>query len=595
MSVETVPAGVPAETEPPKAARPPRAWPPLALLGIYWGIAIGLRYVEVPFFFRFLYGMAAPALLLIAFSIWWWRNRAIPLGHRALGFIVVVGGALLAAPLSHPSIGLWTALMTGLPFAMTVWTLWIVAARKLALWRIGAIGLVLMLATWGSLALIRIEGVDGDLRPAMHWRWTPTAEEVFLADRVAAPSTGSPAPSAASSVEIAPGDWPVFRGPGRDAVVQSLSIATDWNARPPKLLWKQRIGPAWSSLIIVGKRLYTQEQRGEQELVVCYDAETGRELWAHADATRFWESVSGAGPRATPTFAEGRIYALGATGILNCLDAVTGKPHWSRNLQTDADAKIPMWGLSSSPLVAGGIVVVYGAGEDHDNLLAFDAETGNRAWSAAGGVNSYSSPELLTIAGRPQVVMFSDGGLLAVEPASGAKLWQAGVLTPGAPRSLQAHLVEGTRLLVGSLTAFGAALIDVAFSENENTWSAVTRWETTAVKPEFSDFVVHQGQAYGFDGAIFCCLDLETGQRRWKGGRYGRGQVLLLADQGLLLVLSETGQAILLTATPERHQELSRFQAVDGKCWNHPAIAHGRLYARNAEEIACYELPELAD
>jgi hypothetical protein len=123
-----------------------------------------------------------------------------------------------------------------------------------------------------------------------------------------------------------------------------------------------------------------------------------------------------------------------------------------------------------------------------------------------------------------------------------------------------------------------------------DAWEAAEVWASTDLKPEFPDLVVHDGHAYGFDANVFCCIDLATGERCWREGRYGRGQVILLADQGLLLVLSETGQAVLLSANPQRHEELGRFQAIKGKTWNHPVIAHGRLYARNAEEMACYEL-----
>jgi outer membrane protein assembly factor BamB len=121
-------------------------------------------------------------------------------------------------------------------------------------------------------------------------------------------------------------------------------------------------------------------------------------------------------------------------------------------------------------------------------------------------------------------------------------------------------------------------------------WSVTQRWASQRLKPSFNDFVVHDGFIYGFDNNVFCCLDLQTGKRRWKEGRYDHGQVLLLAEPGLLLVVSERGEAVLLAARPDRHEELGRFQAVEGKTWNHPVLAHGRLYVRNATEIACYEL-----
>ncbi|HMP08458.1 MAG TPA: PQQ-binding-like beta-propeller repeat protein, partial [Lacipirellulaceae bacterium] len=157
-------------------------------------------------------------------------------------------------------------------------------------------------------------------------------------------------------------DWPGFRGAQRDGVVRGTSIRTDWDAAPPVRLWKRRVGPGWSSIVVVGNRLYTQEQRGENEAVVCCDADTGRPVWVHEDAARFAEAMGGVGPRATPTFHEGRVYSLGATGVLNCLDAATGRLRWSRNVADDGQGRVPYWGFCSSPLIVDDCVIVFAGG-----------------------------------------------------------------------------------------------------------------------------------------------------------------------------------------------------------------------------------------
>jgi outer membrane protein assembly factor BamB len=195
---------------------------------------------------------------------------------------------------------------------------------------------------------------------------------------------------------------------------------------------------------------------------------------------------------------------------------------------------------------------------------------------------------LSTIDGQRQVLQLADTGLTAVNPADGSRLWEHGLAMPGAPRILQPHRVSTSQLLVGSLEGFGVT--SVAVKKGNDGWIVNEPWTSTDMKPEFSDFVAHDGHLYGFDVSIFCCIDQTSGKRSWKEGRYGRGQVILLADQGLLLVLSETGQAILLRADSAGHRELGRFQALEGKTWNHPVVAHRRLFARNAEEMACYEL-----
>lgn len=598
MSADPLPA--PSATHDARTAPALRTGFPLALIVCYWGVMIGTRFLELPFFYRFLLGMAAPALFLIVFTVWWWRRKTIPLAHRAIPYFAIVGGAFAMAPLTHASVGLPQTLMFGVPLLMTAWIGWVLLVQRLGIAPPLIVSLLVIALNWGSLALMRQEGLDGDLKAALRWRWTPTAEETFLASLSKSASSnpkstpgeardGSGSEERLTSV---PGDWPQFRGPGRDGVVPATTISTDWSAKPPKRVWKQRVGPSWSALIIVGDRLYTQEQRGEQETVVCYEAATGREVWVHEDATRFYEAVSGPGPRATPTFADGRIYTLGATGVLNCLDAMTGRPLWKHDLRVDAQAVPPLWGNSTSPLVTHGLVVAYGGGDKQNNLLAYDAESGDPKWTAEAGIGTYASPQLVTIDGVPQVLIVNESGLASVDPATGAPLWQAGVAMPGAPHNLQPHQIGERRILAGMLAGPGVALVEVA--KGETGWTVTEPWKSTVITPEFSEFVIHDGHAYGFDGAIFCCLDVATGKRRWKGGRYGRGQVVLLPEQSLMVVLSETGEAILVAARPDKHEELGRFPAIEGKTWNHPVISHGRLYARNAEEMACYELAPAA-
>jgi outer membrane protein assembly factor BamB len=556
---------------------------------LFWAAFVVIGAFEKPYFIGFLYSMAAPALLLLLFSIWWWSNRRIALADRVYGCLLVVGTGVAVAPFCHKSI--WFGLPTiGLPLALTVLTLWMLLIQWTGFaWR--RLGLLVALAlTWAYFALIRIDGINADLQSTTRWRWTPTAEEVFLADRDREANVASraPRPATHAPVILSAGDWPAFRGAEREGVIAGITIATDWNTAPPKLLWRKRVGPAWSSVIVIGGRLFTQEQRGEQETVVCYEASTGTELWVHGDSARFWETVSGAGPRATPTFAGRRLFTLGATGILNCLDPGTGQRFWSRDVTAEAAAKPPMWGYASSPLVVDDKVIVFAGGESDRNLLAYLTESGELAWAAAASHDSYSSPQLVTIGGQRQCLLLGDHGLTAVDPATGNPLWQYGWVMAGAPRAVQAHLLDTSHLVAGTLSGPGVALVDISRERNE--WKITQVWSTTQMHPEFPDFVVHRGYAYGFDGAFFCCLDLASGKRRWKEGRYGRGQVMLLPAQSLLLVISEQGEVLLLAADPERHHELGLFRALEGKTWNHPVIAHGRLYVRNAEEMACFEL-----
>jgi outer membrane protein assembly factor BamB len=541
--------------------------------------------VEKLYFIGFMYGMASAAMLILAYFGWWWANRRIRLADRFFGFLLILGAGAAVEPFCHLSIG-WFALWTmGLPIVLSVWTLWLWISRRInfAGFRIGSF--IIVCLTWACFGLIRFEGANADLKADLRWRWSPSSEELFLEERA---RVGESEMAATALVNWVPtiglNDWTGFRGSDREGVIRSVTISTDWKAHPPQ--WRQRVGPAWSSMIVVGDRLFTQEQRGEMETVVCYEAASGKELWVHSDQARFWEAVSGAGPRATPTFANGRIYTLGGTGILNCLDAATGQKRWARDIRAEAEAKTPMWGYSNSPLVVDGKVIAFAGGEA--SLRAYQSESGDPAWTADAGPGSYSSPQLVTIAGQQQILMLSESGLSAFDPANGANLWRTGTPMPGAPRTLQPHLLDSHQLVVGTLEVFGVARVDI--TRDGGAWNVEKLWQSTQMKPEFPDFVVYQGHAYGFDGAIFACLDLADGKRSWKGGRYGRGQVVLLEEQGLLLVISESGEAILIAADPKESKELGKFQAVNGKTWNHPVISQGRLYVRNAEEMACYQL-----
>jgi len=377
-------------------------------------------------------------------------------------------------------------------------------------------------------------------------------------------------------------EWPGFRGPGRDGIVHGTAVATDWTATPPVALWRRAIGPGWSSFAVAGDRLYTQEQRGDDEIVACYDAATGAPVWQHRDRARFWESNAGAGPRGTPTLSGGRVYALGATGIVNALDAATGAVIWSRNAAADTGATAPGWGFAASPIVVDDLVVVAASGA----LAAYDATTGTPRWKVAPSGEGYSSPQLVTLAGVRQIAFVNGEGVTGVSPAEGKVLWTNA--WKGYPMVQPAVTADGD--LVFNATQDGG-LRRLTVARGDSGWTATERWTSRNLKPYFNDFVVHKGFAYGFDGSILACIDLADGSRKWKGGRYGNGQLVLLADQDALLVLSEEGELALVSATPDRFVELGKAPALDGKTWNHPVVVGDRLLVRNGEEMAAFRLP----
>ena len=461
--------------------------------------------------------------------------------------------------------------------------IWAVASRRLADGPRRATMVATIVLTSGMWTLVRSEGATDDNAVQFTWRWAETAEERLLAhagDESDEPTLLSAAPTMAQ----AGANWPGFRGPGRDGIVPGVRIETDWSRSPPVELWRRPIGPGWSSFAVRGDRLYTQEQRGDDEVVASYSVTIGEPVWKHRDTVRFWESNGGAGPRATPTLSDGRLYTFGATGILNALDSGDGAVVWSRNVATDTDARVPTWGFASSPVVVDDVVIVnIGA------LVAYDLVTGDRRWSGPAGTGGYSvlhlsyysTPHPVTIDGIAQILLLSPDGATSLAPTDGTPLWThpwSGLVQPA--------LTADGDVLIGTLSGTRR----IAVTHEPGGWTTEERWTSRGLKPNFNDFVVHDGHAFGFDGGILACIDLEDGMRRWKGGRYGHGQLILLADQDVLLVLSEQGELALVDATPDQFTELARFPAVAGKTWNHPVLVGDVLLVRNDQEMVAFRL-----
>jgi hypothetical protein len=350
-------------------------------------------------------------------------------------------------------------------------------------------------------------------------------------------------------------------------------------------LWRVPIGPGWSSFAILGDLVYTQEQRGDDEVVSCYRLTTGAPVWRHRDAARFWESNAGAGPRATPTVHDGRVYTFGATGIVNALDAHTGDVAWARDAAADTNTNVPGWGFAGSPLIVGDVVIVAAAGR----LVAYDLATGNPRWLGPVGGSGYSSPHQLTVDGVTQIVLLNGGGATSVAPADGTVLWTHD--WPGGNIVQPAQTAEGD-LLIAPIDsgASGVGIRRIAVARRGGEWNVEERWMSRGLKPSFNDYVVHKGHAFGFDGGILAAIDLRDGTRTWKGGRYGHGQLLLLADQDLLVVLSEDGELALVQAASDGFTERARVPALNGKTWNHPTLVGDILLVRNGEEMAAFRV-----
>jgi outer membrane protein assembly factor BamB len=361
-----------------------------------------------------------------------------------------------------------------------------------------------------------------------------------------------------------------------------------------KPIWKQPIGGGYASFVIAYGRAFTIEQRGEQEVVAAYEVTTGRELWTNAWSALFRESLGGDGPRATPTWAEGVVFALGAAGELRALDESTGRVIWRKNILEDNRAANLDWGMAASPLVVDDTLVVLPGGPDSRSVVAYTRKTGMRVWSALSDKQAYASPMLVTLAGVRQLIVFTAKRLVGLTPDGGELLWEYPWRTDFDINAGQPVVVSDNRVFLSSGYGAGAAVIEVVPSPPQEPAPYVAQfavreiWRNNRMKNTFTSSVLYNGFIYGLDESILACLEAATGELRWKGGRYGHGQVLVAS--GHLIVLTEDGGLALVRATPDRHQEIVRFQAIEGKTWNHPAITDGVLLIRNLAEMAAYDL-----
>lgn len=421
--------------------------------------------------------------------------------------------------------------------------------------------------------------------------------EAAPADPVAPAATKAGAPLAKqpegpSPVESAPGPsqahrsayWTDFRGPRRDGHYEQTPIRTAWPAGGLPEIWRQTVGGGYASMTVANGRVFTIEQRRGDEVVTAYDFQSGGELWTHSWPARFEESMGGPGPRATPTWHEGRVYALGATGELHVLEEATGKLVWKKNILGDnPDSNLP-WAMSASPLIVDDKVIVQ-PGDPAGSIVAYNKLNGEPVWKALSDMQSYTSPTEVTLAGRRQILAVSAVRMMGLAIDNGSVLWEFPWVTSGGGNISQPLVVDEQHVFISAGYGHGSALVKITPGD---TLRAEEVWQNNNMKCKFNSPVLYQGHVYGLDDGILAAVDVWTGERAWKGGRYGFGQLLLA--QGHLIVLTEGGDVVLVKATPEAHQELARFEAIDGKTWNNPAIANGKLLVRNQTEMACYDL-----
>jgi len=463
-------------------------------------------------------------------------------------------------------------------------------------------GVLIVMACFGSSKLFRIDGYYGNRTPRIAWRWTPEAElqiKTYLTSKTRIERIPVPIDFYTPSGN----DFPELLGKDRMAKVNHVELATNWKLQPPTLLWRHPVGLGWSSFAVVGDAAVSLEQRDENECVVCYEVRTGVELWCHSELTRFKHEY-GDGPRSTPTIRDGRVFSMGATGVLTCIDFKSGELVWKQSVFTDAKSQNLPFGMSGSPLVYQGMVIVTPGAGVGASAIAYSTDTGSEIWRSGDDQASYASPVAATLCGQMQILSFDGAGLQSYA-TDGKTLWLQPWVTQGESRvNVAQPMVLGpdeidqsagtddsgnpwAKVLISSGYDKGTALLKITRAGKD--WFSEIIWESKQLKSKLSNFVVYQNYAYGLDNGLLTCIDLKDGERVWKRGRYGHGKLLLVKD--ILLIQAESGEILLVAATPDAHTELAKSEALSSKTWNNLALAGDVLVVRNDREAAAFTLP----
>ena len=378
-------------------------------------------------------------------------------------------------------------------------------------------------------------------------------------------------------------EWAQWRGPNRDGISSETGFLKNWPKEGPKVLWHVSLGEGYSGISIAQGKVYTMAAEGDDEFVICLNASNGEEIWRFRSGAKFTEQ-RGDGPRSMPTVHGDSVFALGAEGKLYALDARDGTKLWAHNFVEEFDSKIPTWGFSSSPLIEGNLVLVEAGGKDGKSIVAFDKASGDVVWTTHTDEVGYSSPIAIDFGGVRQIIFLTSKTLLSVAPEDGQIYWKYS--WPEGINIATPIFIPDDKIFISASYDKGAVLLRMTADGDRIGIKEV--WKSRVMKNHFNSSVLQGDYLYGFDNAILTCIEVDTGEERWRQRGFRKGS-LLLAD-GHLVILGEGGKLALAEATPDEYREKARFQLFDDKCWTVPTLAGGRLYLRTQKEMVCLDL-----
>lgn len=390
-------------------------------------------------------------------------------------------------------------------------------------------------------------------------------------------------------------EWPRWRGPRGDGTWNAPKLPERWPPEGLREIWRRPVGGGDAGVVVAGGRVYTmdlQKSQEEMERVLCFDAASGKELWAHAYGVLYRGLQHGNGPRAAPTVSDGRVYTLGALGHALCLDAVTGKAIWSIDMVRDHGARLPTWGFAASPLLFENLVILHVGGVPDGCYIALDRGTGKEVWRGAPDPCGYCTPILIQHNGRPQLVCWTPEYIRGLDPRDGRSLWAIPYKVTYAVSIASPIFQEGIVFVSGYWEGSKAIRLEQG---------AALLWEQGQLRGEMSQPLCRDGYVYLLDRSSgLTCFKLRTGEKLWDDGhrmtprgRDPQASLVWLNDADRAIILNAEGDLILARLNPTGYDERSRTKVI-GKTWAHPAFAGSCIFARDGRELACVSLLESA-
>lgn len=377
-------------------------------------------------------------------------------------------------------------------------------------------------------------------------------------------------------------DWPNWLGPNYNEISPEKGFKTTWT-QPPKILWEQPLGAAFSSFTVVGDKLYTCGEKDGQQVLMCLNPANGDAIWELPFEKQYKDRQGGDGARATPTVDDGRVYILGASGLLLCVDAADGKKElWRKQFKAK-----PQWGYSGSVLIEGDMAIVTAGGSD-GGLAAFNKQTGEPIWKTADEEPSYATPYPFTFNGKRYLVGFMAKAAIIVEAQTGKEVWR----TPWPTRydiNASAPIFHDGHLFLTSAYGMGCALFKLAPDGDKLKGDEV--WRSKVIANKFQQCILWEGALYCGDDQTLKCVDFLTGKELWKSPARMPNATIILADKQLI-VFSETGKLMIAPVSPKEFKPTAEAQILDKRCWTLPLLHDGKLYCRNLERAVCVDLAE---